>query len=233
MIDFGQTLAKHRKRLKMNQQALCDELKIYGFNISAAGISAWEKNVNSPGSKQFLALCQILGITNIYDEFIGFRPDDPYSQLNVTGRQKAMEYINLLLLSDEYKRKEDTIIPIQKRTFKLFNLPVSAGTGEFLDSDDYELIQVGSEVPENADFGVRIHGDSMMPRFVNGQMVCIEQTEVLLNGEIGIFYLDGNAYCKKLQNIKNNVYLLSLNEKYEPIKVTKESTFKIFGRVLC
>ena len=110
---------------------------------------------------------------------------------------------------------------------------MSAGTGEFLDSEDYEIIQVGAEVPDNADFGVRISGDSMMPRFVDGQMVCIEQTDVLLNGEIGIFYLNGNAYCKKLQSTNEGTYLISLNEKYKPIKVENEASLKTFGRVLC
>lgn len=232
-MDFGQTLAKHRKESKMNQQTLADELKKYGFQISAAGISAWEKNTNSPSARVFLCLCKILKITDIYDEFIGIRPDDAYSQLNEAGRQKALEYIRLLTLSEEYKRKESTVIPQKWREFKLFQLPVSAGTGEFLDSEDYEIIQVGAEVPDNADFGVRISGDSMMPRFVDGQMVCIEQTDVLLNGEIGIFYLNGNAYCKKLQSTNEGTYLISLNEKYKPIKVENEASLKTFGRVLC
>lgn len=232
-MNFGQILTKHRKERKMSQQVLAGELEKYGFHISAAGISAWEKNINSPGARVFLALCKILEITEIYGEFIGFRPDNPYSQLNESGREKALEYIQLLLLSEKYKRKENTVIPLQQRAFKLFQLPVSAGMGEFLDSENYEMIQVGAEVPANADFGVRISGDSMTPRFVDGQMVCIEQTDVLLNGEIGIFCLNGNAYCKKLQYTEEGTYLISLNEKYKPIRVEKESYLKTFGRVLC
>ena len=37
-------------------------------------------------------------------------------------------------------------------------MPVSAGTGQFLDNDSYEEVEVGAEVPETADFGVRISG---------------------------------------------------------------------------
>ena len=57
-------------------------------------------------------------------------------------------------------------------------MPVSAGTGKFLDNDSYEEVEVGSEVPETADFGVRISGDSMMPRYLDKQIVWIQKTDL-------------------------------------------------------
>lgn len=72
----------------------------------------------------------------------------------------------------------------------------------------------------------------MEPRYHNEELIWIEQTEQLEDGEIGIFYLDGNAYVKKFQNNENGTYLVSLNKKYDPIPVTENNSFKIFGRVL-
>jgi hypothetical protein len=46
---------------------------------------------------------------------------------------------------------------------------------------------------------------------------------------IGVF---GKTYCKQLKDDKDGVFLISLNSKYEPIKVTSDSSFRIFGRVL-
>lgn len=115
---------------------------------------------------------------------------------------------------------------------KLFDIPASAGTGSFLDSDDFTEIEVGEEVPTDADFGIRISGDSMEPRFINGQIVWVKQQETLLNGEIGIFYLDGNAYCKKIKDDKEGLFLISLNSKYNPIPVTDNNSFKVFGKVV-
>ena len=100
------------------------------------------------------------------------------------------------------------------------------------DDENFEMIEVGEEVPEEADFGLAINGDSMEPRYHDNQAVWVQQTNSLNNGEIGIFYLDGMTYCKQLKDDKDGVYLISLNSKYEPIKVTDESSFKIFGRVL-
>ena len=52
------------------------------------------------------------------------------------------------------------------------------------------------------------------------------------NGEIGIFALNGEAYIKKLQNDTDGIFLISLNEKYAPIKVSENDRLDIFGKVL-
>lgn len=56
--------------------------------------------------------------------------------------------------------------------------------------------------------------------------------DTLNNGEIGIFFLDGNAYCKKLQDDEKGLYLISLNSTYEPIAINENQTCKIFGKVV-
>ena len=228
---IGITLATYRKKKKLSQIELADKLTHYDINVSNAAISAWEKDISQPNTQQFLALCKILGITDIYNEFIGFNPDDPLAQLNEEGKAKALEYIGLLLLSEQFRKQEATIIPF-RRKIKWSLLASSAGTGEFLDDENFETIEVGEEVPEDADFGLALNGDSMEPRYHDKQAVWVQQTNSLSNGEIGIFYLDGMSYCKQLKDDKDGVYLVSLNSKYEPIKVTDDSSFKIFGRVL-
>lgn len=228
---IGVTLATYRKAKKMSQIDVSEKLRNYGISVSNAAVSAWEKDISYPNAHQFLALCKILGITDIYNEFIGFNPDDPLAKLNEEGKAKALEYIGLLLLSEQFQKQEATIIPF-RRPMKWSTLAASAGTGEFLDDENFEIIEVGEDVPEEADFGLALNGDSMEPRYHDNQAVWVQQTNSLSNGEIGIFYLDGMTYCKQLKDDKDGVYLVSLNSKYEPIKVTDDSSFKIFGRVL-
>ncbi len=230
--SLGSILASYRKKeRKISQLELAEELTKYGVNISNAAISAWEKDSSVPNANQFLILCKLLGITDIYNEFIGFNPDDPLAKLNDEGKAKALEYINLLLLSEQFQKKEATIIPF-RRKIKWSLLASSAGTGEFLDDENFEIIEVGEEVPEEADFGLALNGDSMEPRYHDKQAVWVQKTDTLNNGEIGIFYLDGMTYCKQLKKDKSGMFLVSLNSKYEPIKITADSTFKVFGRVL-
>lgn len=228
---LGSILASYRKKKKISQLELADELAKYGVNVSNAAISAWEKDSSVPNANQFLILCKLLGITDIYNEFIGFNPDDVLAKLNDEGKAKALEYISLLLLSEQFQKKEATIIPF-RRKIKWSLLASSAGTGEFLDDENFEIIEVGEDVPEEADFGLALNGDSMEPRYHDKQAVWVQKTDTLNNGEIGIFYLDGMTYCKQLKQDKDGIFLISLNSKYQPIKITADSTFKIFGRVL-
>lgn len=230
MQKIGAIIAKYRKKEKLSQPELAALLTKCGHSISYKSVSSWETGKSEPSISSFLFMCKILHITDPYAEFFGENPGNTISYLNEEGKTKALDYIELLNSSEKYK-KEATVLPFT-RLIKLFDLPASAGTGNFIDSDKYTEIEVGAEIPEDTDFGIRLSGDSMMPQFINNQIVWVQQQESLDNGEIGIFALNGDAYCKRLQNDEKGLYLISLNEKYNPIPVTKEDSFKIFGKVL-
>ena len=151
MNTLGQIIANHRKAQKLSQGQVMEKLTELGFPIKKSGYSNWENGVTQPNAAQFLAICKILGITNIYNEFIGgHNPDDPMAELNDIGKAKVLEYIHLLMVSGEYQRTDHTAIRTV-RSLKLFDMPVSAGPGNFLDSDNYQLITVGNEVPIKVD----------------------------------------------------------------------------------
>ena len=229
MKNLGEIISTYRTKNHLSQTELSSILINNGFQIGNKAISNWEKGKAEPNASTLLFLCKLLGITDIYGEYYGVRPNNPFSQLNTEGMNKALDHIQLLIDSGKYQTA--TIIPF-RRTIRLFDIPASAGVGNFLDGDNFSEIEVGEEVPEAADFGIRISGDSMEPRFVNGQIVWVQKQDILSNGEIGIFFLDGNAYCKKLQDDENGLYLVSLNSTYEPIPITENQTFRIFGKVV-
>ena len=109
---------------------------------------------------------------------------------------------------------------------------VSAGHGDFLDSDYYTTIEVPARDAKGADFAVTISGDSMEPAFHDHDMVYVHQQETLDDGEIGIFSLNDNAYIKQLKNDSDGTFLISLNQKYAPIPVHLDrDDFRIFGKV--
>lgn len=236
MKNIGETLAKYRKEAGLSQRDVADKLGTFNHTTTNRSISAWEKGISTPNPEQFLLLCKIYGITDIYSTFIEPNPDNPLATLTREGREKALEYISLLKLSDRFHIKQSISnnvveFPV-RRNLPIYLLPASAGSGEFLDGDEYELEEVGSEVPEKAHFGIRLNGDSMEPRYLNGQIVWVEKTTELLDGDIGIFYLDGSAYCKRLHRETDLLELVSINPKYSPIKITEENDFRIYGRVV-
>lgn len=229
--QIGSVLALKRKEKGLSQIDIANELEKYDIHVKNAAVSSWEKNNNTPTAAQLLALCEILDITDIYTEFIGEHENAPFAGLNDEGIQKAKEYIELLRSSGLYKKEPATIIPFAPRRMKISLLATSAGTGEYLTDEDFEEVDVYEPVPEKADFGVHLHGDSMEPQFKDTELIWIEKTDCLTSGDFGLFFLNGMTYFKKFLMNKNGTFLISLNAKYPPIQIQEYDTFRIFGRL--
>jgi transcriptional regulator with XRE-family HTH domain len=231
MKKIASIIAEKRKQNHLSQADLAALLTKNGFKVSNKTISKWENGQCEPSPAVFIEICRILEIPDIYEIFYGTNPHNPVSKLNEEGQQKVFEYASLLYASGLFNKPTAQIIPFE-RNLKLYYEPVSAGPGNFLTSDHYELISVGKEVSADADFALHISGDSMEPRFIDGQIVFIHQQNTLENGDIGIFYLDGDAYIKKLQHDDTGIFLISLNKKYDPIPVKEHSSFTVLGKVV-
>ncbi|SEA21599.1 Helix-turn-helix domain-containing protein [Lachnospiraceae bacterium NK3A20] len=233
MASIGSIITKYRKNAGLNQIELAKRLTDAGCPTTNKALSAWERDKAEPSVSTLLQLCLILQIPDIYEEYFGSNPKNPLSTLNDSGKEKVLDYIELLHFCPCYV-KERKVIPYapRRRILRLYTTSVSAGTGNFLDDGQYEEIEVGEEIPEIADYGVRISGDSMEPQFIDHQVVWVHSQETLQDGEIGIFYLNGMSYCKRLEHIRNDAFLISLNKKYAPIPVREDDSFRTFGRVV-
>lgn len=228
MLNIGEKLTALRRRAGLSQKELADRLAIYGVRVSNQAVSKWEKGLTQPNADQFLALCRVLDAENIGAEFFGRRAG-MLRGLNDDGVRKLREYADLLRASGlfELPAEEQT-----ERVLPLYSLAVSAGTGQFLDSDDFESVIVGADVPDAADYGVRVAGNSMEPRYQDGQTVWVQYRRTLRSGEIGIFLYDGNAYLKQLIVDDRGVCLRSLNPEYSDIPVRSAGELRILGRVV-
>ena len=114
-----------------------------------------------------MAICKILGITNIYNEFIGgHNPDDPMAELNDIGKAKVLEYIHLLMVSGEYQRTDHTAIRTV-RDLKLFDLSTSINdeddTVTVLDGYGFDIPCAGIGVPaeDGGTWTVRLVGGDL------------------------------------------------------------------------
>ena len=232
MYAYAKILASIRKKKGLTQQMLAEQMTALGVPTKAPAISAWEKENNQMNATQFLAMCEVLDIQDINLTFHVAEDSNPFARLTEEGKCKVYEYIDLLLCSGRYEKKPAQVLPF-RRKLEQYDLATSAGPGEFLDSDSYELVEVGPEVPESATFGVRVNGDSMEPTIENHSVVWVHKQDSLMNGDIGVFYVDGQTYCKRfIQYASNAVKLLSDNPDYKPINITENSSFKIFGKVV-
>lgn len=229
-MKIGEILAHTREQQGLSQKELAQLLSDAGVTVTNQAISKWENGSTQPNAAQFLTLCRVLKITDIAETFLGISHASPFRKLNEDGRRKAMEYIDLLERSGLYTAP--SAAPMVLRSLPLYHLPVSAGTGQFLDSNDYELMEVADDVPLHANFGVRICGDSMSPRFDDGQIVWVQQQQTIAQGEIGIFLYNGDAYCKKFGVEGGKPALISLNSSYSPLIIDENTDFRVFGKVV-
>jgi len=185
-----------------------------------------------PPVENFLLMCELYGVGDIQAAFRDLTGEyRGYGKLNALGKSRVEEYVSLLsgnpLFAEAWNDTEnDRTKPL--RVIRLYSIPVAAGTGFYLDSDDYEDFEIDKTVPKEADFAVKVSGDSMTPRFVDGQIVFIKGQQTLDIGDIGIFALDGDSYIKRLGHGE----LLSLNSRYRPIKIHEHSSFRVFGKVV-
>ena len=171
---------------------------------------------------------------------------EPFGRLDDEGQGKVIAYASDLASSGRYVRREPArtavlSFPRAKHRsdgfveFKVYDQPAAAGLGNYIDTPGFSLEQYPAALaPEGAEFGVRISGDSMEPDIPNGCTVFVRPTPAVEPGEIGIFVLEGQAYCKKLiaDRRARKAKLRSLNPKYPDIVVDDERRMRTLGRVL-
>jgi DNA polymerase V len=84
----------------------------------------------------------------------------------------------------------------------------------------------------SATFYGRVKGDSLKNAGIfNGDLLVIDRSLEPTNGKIAVCYIDGEFTAKRVQISKNEILLIPENEDYEPIRVTEENNFLIWGIV--
>lgn len=134
--------------------------------------------------------------------------------------------INLELVPIIDKKDLDTDIT----TIPVSIVAAGAGISTLFTRDDaFEDKNFPTEVvPQNADCGVRISGDSMSPKYPDGCIVWVKKNVELQYGDEAIVILNGCPFFKIVE--QNGLY--SLNPKYLPIKIYETDSFSQFGKVI-
>lgn len=111
---------------------------------------------------------------------------------------------------------------------------VSAGfpspAADFMETN----IDLNKELSENplATFYIRVKGNSMIDAGINDKDVLVVDRSIEpQNNKIAICFIDGEFTVKRIQLEKDCLYLLPENPNYQPIKVTEENQFIIWGMV--
>ncbi|MEZ5045602.1 MAG: translesion error-prone DNA polymerase V autoproteolytic subunit [Chitinophagaceae bacterium] len=84
----------------------------------------------------------------------------------------------------------------------------------------------------SATFYGRVKGDSLKNAGIcNGDLLIIDRSLEPTNGKVAVCYIDGEFTAKRVQISKKEILLIPENENYQPIRVTEENNFLIWGIV--
>ena len=230
-MSYGIILSKLRNEKGFTLHDVAEYLNKHASKAySLKMVSHWESETALPPVEQFLLMCELYGVVDIQNTFRRINKNYPnLPKLNSLGQSRVNEYISLLMKDPLFVDTEGVAAAESKRkNLRLYDAPAAAGAGLFLDSDAYVDFEADETVPEDADFAVRVSGDSMEPRFIDGQIIFIKKQQTLEYGEIGVFALNGDSYVKKYERGE----LVSLNPSYEPIRLREFDSFHVFGKVV-
>lgn len=228
-MEFGKRLKSYRLSKGYTQKEL--GLKI---GVSEVTVGNWERNAKLPNLTTLLSLSDVLQVS--LDLLAGtpntatseqeiLTPSESslikrYRMLDKFGQQAVDTICNV-----EFSRVSATSEPVGKnkiiglfpsknreRYIPAYANPSAAGIAIPLEGNEFEMVLADDSVPAEADFAVRIQGDSMSPYIADGDMVFVNKDARINNGDVGIFCVDGSMYCKQFfKDSDGNVHLLSAN----------------------
>ena len=189
-MSFGQRLRDRRKELGISQGELA---KALGISVSA--VSNYETGLNAMREDVLLRLFHVLQVEPNYlyqDDFesrqLTLSAEEErlvrrYRALRVPGRQALRAVADSLAACQEELEAET---PEQDlRQIPLYRSPAAAGYAAPVFGEDFDYIDVTGQVPQGAEFAVRIQGDSMEPFILDGSTVYVNR-DPLSNGDVGV-----------------------------------------------
>ena len=225
MPSFSDRLKTARLRSGLTQLQIARAL-----GVTASTYCGYETGKRQPDVQKLRRLAILLHASG--DELLGLPravPAVSASELELVKGYRALDEhgkrLLRLVLDEELSRPQDEpaaqIIP-----FRVSDQPAAAGLGAYLGPDAFHevLVRPGA-LPRGAVFGVPVQGDSMEPRFFDGDVLVVSDAPPE-PGEIGVFVMDGSGYVKLLGDGE----LLSLNPAYDPIPMTEN--IRACGKVL-
>ena len=115
-----------------------------------------------------------------------------------------------------------------------FDTGISAGFPSPAEDFKQERLSLDNELIKNkeATFFARVSGQSMIDAGLSdNDLLVIDRSLSPANNKIAVCFLDGEFTVKRLKVEKDEVWLQPENKNYQPIKITEENDFVIWGIV--
>jgi len=231
-MTFGNRLKQARENKGYNQKQFAERL-----GVTPTRLNYWEKDKREPDVAIIKQIAQILDVSsdwlignNLINVDITFSANEKqhikkYRSLDLYG-QKAVDN----LMDIELERCSLVVELPRLITLPMVELKASAGTGQWLGDDEYTTRVDVLDTPEarRANVVIEVSGDSMEPRYHDGDKVLVKLQPTVEQNEIGIFIVDNCGYIKKLGVNE----LISVNKEYDNIPLNEYNDVTCVGKVV-
>lgn len=168
-----------------------------------------------------LSQAKLAELLNLSASTIGMYETGEREPRNIETLELIADFFNVNLDRLTKGSLSPTKIPVLGSV--VAGIPLEAIT----DIVDYEEISP-SMASTGEFFALRVKGDSMLPRFTDGDIVIIRKQEDVDSGDIAIMLVNGNeATIKKVQKFENGINLIPSNPAYEVITFTKKEIINL------
>ena len=239
-MGFGRRMQEQREALGLSRPELAVRL-----GVSPSAVSNYEREISFPKAEVLLRLFDCLDTQpNVLfqDSFRAAARSltreeaallEQYRSLPPQGREALRSVAEALCAC---RREAEPLAPAEPRVIPLYRSPAAAGYAAPVFGEDFDYLPVTDQVPVAAEFAVRIQGDSMAPWIADGSVVYVNR-DPLRPGDVGIFCVDGEIFCKQYyKDPAGVVYLFSLNRARADADLmltpTGGRTLACFGRVI-
>ena len=227
-LSLGDIIKERRREAKLSQKELADKV-----GVARNTVTYWEKGRSKPAPDVVPKLCEALSITT--GDLFGMQEEagseeqellSLYQKLSLSGRR-----VLITLAKKLYEEETLSFDDKLREEFALFgtsSTKAAAGAGE-----DYSSMESGytflrrTKANEKASWVVEVTGESMIPAYLDGDFVYVQEMESASPGDVVVVNTSEGLVIKRLTK---EMTLESINPAY-PYD-GKGKSFHIAGKVI-
>ena len=144
-----------------------------------------------------------------------------------------------LVIDAELERMVATpvVVEFPRPMIQHFLVPAAAGYASPIEGEEYEMIPLPDDAPDDADFCITVRGDSMEPKLHDGDLAFVRRGAPLNEYDVGVFYVSGDVLIKRWHVDRRGIlHLTGLNPAAQGanriIPVSSQDTVVCFGKVI-
>lgn len=239
MDNLALNIKKYRKLSKLTQKDLAKLLK-----VAPTAISAWEVGRNKPlmdNVEQMAIIFKIKKSKLLGDDLtLSSSPTTLTEITNTSAKLDEPRQQNVLHYAQEQLAEQNNTIEEESATYFTsvkVHQSLAAGIGyAYSDDTTANIMHTDRSDLKVYDYASLVSGDSMEPKFYDGDVVLIQQGYDNINGGIYAVDYDGKSFLKRVYVENGSFVMKSINTKYKditvPLPIPEGTYLNIIGKVV-